>query len=389
MKNCIFISCLFFFSIYGISQNLVPNPGFENYTTCPTAASQISYAVPWYGVTSAANSTDYYNTCGLTSYMQNARTGNGQAAIWVFHSLPDYREYIQVPIISSLPGGKCYFVEYYVNLHNTMKYALPSIDAYFSDTAINSTGTGYVLNLSPQIKKFGFSAIKDTIAWTKISAIYLASGGEQYLTIGNFSDDLNTDTTNTGNSYYGSYYYIDDVSIIPIDSIPGGMPAYAGNDTNVVIGDSVFIGQEISNLNCNWYDSSGTLIAGNTSGIYVHPTNTTHYVVEQNLCGNITYDTVNVTVLPLNVNDKSISRKITVYPNPGSGKFSISGFSLDITELNIKAMDVNGKIVFNEKISSGERLFDLTLDAPDGIYMIIISNPQTNENFVKRMVIQK
>jgi subtilisin family serine protease len=80
---------------------------------------------------------------------------------------------------------------------------------------------------------------------------------------------------------------------------------------------------------------------------------------------------------------------VLVYPNPNTGIFSLIPFSADITELNVKAMDVNGKIVFNKKISSGDRLFDLNLDVPDGIYMIIISNPQTNENIVKRIVIQK
>jgi hypothetical protein len=367
MKKYILILCLFFLSILGRSQNLVPNPSFETFTTCPTASSQISFAIPWYGVTSIANSTDYYNTCGLTSPFQTCRTGNGHAAIWVYSSMPNYREYLQIQLTTPLINGSCYSVEYYVNLADPMKYSLPSVDAYFSSTAINSTGTGYVLNLPPHIIKFTSTGITDTVLWTKISGIYMATGGEQYLTIGNFYDDLNTDTINTGSSYYGSYYYIDDVSVIPIDSIPGGMPAFAGNDVNVIPGDSVFIGQEISNLNCNWYNAAGTLIASNISGIYVQPTSDTYYVVEQNLCGTITYDTVNVNVSGVGINENDLSSQINLYPNPNDGSFSLGPFSSDITELNIKAMDVNGKTVFDKTINSGERMFNLSLDAPNGI----------------------
>jgi hypothetical protein len=396
MKKYILILFLFFPSIFGRSQNLVPNSSFENYTACPTTSGQIIFASPWYNATTSG-STDFFNSCSTSGYgvpkhgsigYQYPNTGNGYVGIWVFSLGSNYREYLQVQLTNPLSTGSCYFIEYYVNQFNTMKYALNSVDAHFSSTAINTTGTGDVLNLTPQIRKFTSTGINDTLLWTKISGIYMAIGGEQYLTIGNFYDDLNTDTINTGSSYYGSYYYIDDISVISIDSIPGGMPAFAGNDVNVIPGDSVFIGQEISNLNCNWYNASGSLIASNISGIYVQPTSDTYYVVEQNLCGTITYDTVNVNVSGVGINENKFN-SIKVYPNPSTGNISFELSNSDVTELNIKVIDVTGKIVFDKTINSGERMFNLGLDAPNGIYMLFINDPNTNQRIVKRIVIQK
>lgn len=392
------VSILLFIGLFflGKGQNLVPNYSFEIYTTCPTASGQISYAFPWYDAI-PTESADYFNACssvvGVPKHggigYQYSNTGNGFSGIWVFSPGANYREYLQVQMTNTLTTGSCYLVEYHVNLFNTMKYALKSVDSHFSTTAISSTGTGDVLNLTPQIKKFGNSAITDTVLWTKISGIYVASGGEKFMTIGNFSDDLNIDTINTGSSYYGSYYYIDDVSVIPIDSIIGGLPAFAGNDTSVVLGDSVLIGQQISGLNCNWYDSAGTLIASSLSGIYVYPMSSTYYVVEQTLCGNITYDTVNVNVTSVGINENSWVKEINIYPNPNNGEFAIECKSLEKDGILIEIMDVTGVKIYSEKIplSNGTGHLDLTVS--NGIYFVKITNPKTNENIVKRIVIQK
>lgn len=384
MKNSIFILLFCSISILGKAQNLVPNYSFEYYTTCPTASGQITYASPWYGVTSGGT-TDYFNTCFI-SY-QTPRTGNGYAGIWVFSAGPNLREYLQVQLATPLSTGSCYFVEYYVNLSNTMMYALSSIDAYFSTTAIDSTGTGYVLNLTPQIKKYSSSAINDTVLWTKISGIYIASGGENYITIGNYFDDINIDTINTGYSYYGSYYYIDDVSVVPIDSIVGAMPANAGNNVTIISGDSTFIGQEITNLNCNWYIGT-TLIADSISGIFVSPTSTTSYIVVQNLCGNITYDTVTVYVSGVGIYESDWSKKINIYPNPSIGEFILDLSETKSAQWNVFIADVQGREIFRQVFNNNNDI-RLKLEAENGLYLIHITNTLTNETSVKKMIIQK
>jgi hypothetical protein len=49
----------------------------------------------------------------------------------------------------------------------------------------------------------------------------VAQGGEQYLTIANFMSDAMSDSVYVGNGTNGdrAYYYIDDVSLVPLDSL--------------------------------------------------------------------------------------------------------------------------------------------------------------------------
>ena len=88
-------------------------------------------------------------------------------------------------------------------------------------------------------------------------------------------------------------------------------------------------------------------------------------------------------------NTTTSSFEVLVYPNPNTGNFALVPFNSDITELNIKVIDVNGKTVFMKTITSGDRLFNLNLDSPNGIYMMLITDPLTSESITKRIVIQK
>ncbi len=55
------LCCLFIgLSLTGGAQNLVPNPSFEVFTSCPYQAGDIDKANGW---TSLCGSPDYFNTC--------------------------------------------------------------------------------------------------------------------------------------------------------------------------------------------------------------------------------------------------------------------------------------------------------------------------------------
>jgi hypothetical protein len=60
MKKLISGIAICFCCIYIHAQNLIPNPGFEDYTSCPTYAEEIAKAFPWKNLTL---STDYFNAC--------------------------------------------------------------------------------------------------------------------------------------------------------------------------------------------------------------------------------------------------------------------------------------------------------------------------------------
>ncbi len=224
------------------SQNLVPNPSFENYDTCPTSSSQISFAIPWQGITT--NSSDYFNSCNIGGPsvplvggggFQYARTGNAYAGVWLVNGYySNYREYIRVKLNSSLELDSCYLIEFYCNLHNLSRYGINKIGALLSNSPVNNVGPGpfdLVLQYSPQIESNMF--LNDTLNWMKISARYTALGGEEYITIGNFRTDILTDTIHVGGSNYnGSYYFIEDVRVEKIPNCDSTLLNIEANKKN-------------------------------------------------------------------------------------------------------------------------------------------------------------
>jgi len=222
MKRIFFIIILILTLKLGAQVNLVPNPSFENYSVCPNSVGEVDKAFPWYSAT--GSSPDYFNICNTTAVgvpnhaggFQYARTGNAYAGLNAYVStVTNGRDYIQVSLDSTLQAGKEYCVSFYVNLANVSKYAIDGIGAYFSLSAVTCS-TVCFLAYSPQISNATNNIIIDTLNWTKVSGNFTASGGEQYMTIGNFKNDGNTDTMTvySGASNSAAYYLIDDVSVM-------------------------------------------------------------------------------------------------------------------------------------------------------------------------------
>ena len=189
-----------------------------------------------------------------------------------------------------------------INLFNPSDFANNNISLLVGDTGIISYN-GKPAYAIPQIQLYGNTFITDTLNWVKVAGLYTAHGGEQFITIGIFTDDAHTDTLRVkpGNSGgYAAGYYMDDVSVIPLDSMQ--LKADAGRDTTIVKGDSVWIGSRLCGLqNVVWYDAGGNVIDTGVPGLWVKPTTNTFYVIEQNVCGQYSRDTVNINVQPLPV----------------------------------------------------------------------------------------
>ena len=151
--------------------------------------------------------------------------------------------------------------------------------------------------------------ITDTINWHKIQGSFTATGTERFITIGDFFDSTHTSYTiwRWDSSYEQASYLIDDVSVIAFDD-----SANAGPDKIVTsISDSVWIGDSTGYLPCYWYGSTigssvWRLIDSNTAGFKVMPDSTTKYVMQLDVCGNITTDTAVIWVVPVGLNDISV-----------------------------------------------------------------------------------
>ncbi len=317
-------------TLSGQPVNLVPNPSFEDYSICPSAASIYDLknnCQPNFWYKPDRKEAVYYNACAVNtntyvpfhminpgpSY-QPARTGVGYIGMFYYNGI-DGRNYFQVKLTDSLRKNKCYYVECYVSLGNSWKRAcnnqgiLLTKQAVYVDTS--ASPSVYLLPANPQVVNHGNPIISDTLNWVKVSGLVVAEGGEQYLTLGNFRNNIQTASAvvNPSGGYDGAGYYVDDVSVIPLDSMP--LPADAGPDVTVAPGGSVFIGSYTNGLTAiSWYNNSGAVIATGVPGITVSPATSTFYVIEQTVCGNYSRDTVMVevsTTVPLSFVDYRVS----------------------------------------------------------------------------------
>lgn len=216
------------------SQNLVPNNNFSIITSCPNGPNQIYLAPPWFqpsissGNTTNSSSSDLYDTCfhqiggfGVPANdagYQLARNGGGAyAGIDTYGDSLNYREYIEVPLLSSLIANNIYCVNFYVSLANNATRAISNMGAYFSvDSLLDSTGLVTIDYVTPQIENPVTNMLSDTLNWMLIFGSFTASGGERFMTIGNFYLPANTNfqaVVPSQNVGFFSYYYIDDVSV--------------------------------------------------------------------------------------------------------------------------------------------------------------------------------
>jgi gliding motility-associated-like protein len=251
-------------------QNLVPNPNFETFSNCPYSISQINFAPPWYTPTVA--SPDYFNSCTTTFGIDvpNNFGGyqfplNGEGYLGCFFKAPqDYREYLQVQLDSPLEEGVCYQIGYFLNAAN--QYCGVAEGGIFISSFAPSSGGFIALPYTPQITGNG-GYYSDTVAWVEITGLYLAQGGEQFLTIGNFKLDDETPTDpmcQTSPEY--SYYYVDSVYVVdagPIDPLPLelGPP--------VVTCEEFEIDGESGDVTYEWSDGSqGSTLSVSSTGVY-------------------------------------------------------------------------------------------------------------------------
>ncbi|MCC7301865.1 MAG: T9SS type A sorting domain-containing protein [Bacteroidia bacterium] len=211
--------CLFLLGFVSTAQsNFVPNPGFESVSNC-SATVNVLNCTPWFKPTDGT--PDNFHQCFTNSCCtvpanglgyQNPNTGMGYAGIGV-HGGGSYREYLEVQLLDSLIAGKLYCVQFYISFADSYSgYGIDAIGAFFATDTVQATGW---LNLPyvPQIENTLGNCISDTTNWVLISDTFIASGGECFIVIGNFRDDIGTDTSCIYSTDPLSYLFIDDVVV--------------------------------------------------------------------------------------------------------------------------------------------------------------------------------
>jgi hypothetical protein len=215
--------CLSFLLIHSFlsGQNLVPNPSFEDTIACPTTANQLNNCAFWSVVN---NTPDYFHECdfitGNTSVPYNfagfqfASSGNAYVGLFTFSRVqPNEREIITCELISPMVIGQKYLASMKISWSGANATIASNKTGMLFSTQLFSPGSVYpVTNMSHIYSNVIDS---DSINWTTISGSIIADSNYQYLLIGNFFDDINTDTAQFHPLTSYAYYYIDDVSVIP------------------------------------------------------------------------------------------------------------------------------------------------------------------------------
>lgn len=220
------------------AQNLVVNPSFEDHLRCPNnfSTSSKDFVVP--GWKSANSGTpDYFHQCSWGDCdvpfnwagESNAHSGFAYTGIYVWNrpsSKPrSYREYIQGELKEAMKSGKRYHIEFYFKLASYSVYTVDRIGLLLTDSAFTMTGDQTVPK-NPTLSLIRSEPFTKN-GWDIAEINYVAKGGEKYLTIGNFFDNLTTQFTSLesrkGKSPMlngSAYVYLDDVEVTLLDKDP-------------------------------------------------------------------------------------------------------------------------------------------------------------------------
>ncbi len=239
------------FALLAQTGNLVRNPGFESSDATPIQTwlkeNPVGTQLVAGWKTPTLATPDYYNSDQSTCDgfpVATARTGTGRGAIicGMQNQLPNvrnYKEYLQGELTSPLIAGKEYAVSFYVTLDCASPQASTGIGAYFSNERITAQSKER-LPVKPQVISYEKITYED--GWTLITGNFIAKGGEQYITLGSYSDTTVVSLFSLGThpmTFIASphigmhvYYYMDDVCVAPAEEKSCDCKKVSGQQTN-------------------------------------------------------------------------------------------------------------------------------------------------------------
>ena len=223
-----------------MAQNLVANPGFEEKTSCPEKNGDIIKCLAW-SSTAQGSSPDYFNTCfkttkhngvalGIPKNSEGFRipvAGNVYVGLALYFKKNYYvREYLQNKLISPLEKGQKYKISFYISLSDSAEFISDHIAISFSQMP-----NGIMANPpEPLLSAHKFVVVKNATAlssrsWTLVETEYTAEGGEEYMILGSFLENMNlkeykrkmkSPVLPCKNNECATYYYLDEISLTPI-----------------------------------------------------------------------------------------------------------------------------------------------------------------------------
>lgn len=194
MKKLFFIIILLSYCKYSLTQNLVPNPSFEEKVECPYHSFGSFFTADWTAPTPSPFT--YFNACDTNNLFgvptnsygygyQSAYDGDAYITVTIYgisQGSPNEKSYAQVKLKEPLVSGEEYYWCFKVSLFDNSVYVSNNMGIALSSQLINSLN--YDISITPIYNHNDI--ISEAVEWVELSGSFIAVGGEEYLIIGNF-----------------------------------------------------------------------------------------------------------------------------------------------------------------------------------------------------------
>lgn len=212
-------------------ENLIQNGSFEQVSGKVKKEGAIASATGWLSPTgqpgdlyAPASKVPEISTPENVNGTEEPADGKNYAGIVAYsYNDKEPRSYLMTKLVTPLKKGSKYCVSFKASLSESSKYAIDCIGANFSKKAYETEAKSSLVD-ETHIQLKNKKALNGLYGWDNICGVYEATGGEKYITIGNFYNNnqvvmekMRKVKYYKGTQRIAAYYYIDDVSVKLID----------------------------------------------------------------------------------------------------------------------------------------------------------------------------
>ncbi|WP_298118244.1 T9SS type A sorting domain-containing protein [Flavobacterium sp.] len=219
----------------------IGNGNFESYSSLPSELSQVNLSCGWFNA--HFGSADYMHSSATSSMVdvpcnyfgfENDNILSNGAYVGMLFSVNGpfnnhYYESIRTKLKTPLSSNSSYQLSFDVSLAEGVSMLSNKFQAYLSKTIIATAGAGEIPISNPNMLKTNSTFSTCSNGWEKIVLTFNTDsiGGEEYLYLGGLNgvEEMvkSAATSIDGCLYYNfngtnnSYYYVDNVSLIPLN----------------------------------------------------------------------------------------------------------------------------------------------------------------------------
>lgn len=395
LKNRFLLICLAFARfLSGQSVNYISNGSFESLNS--NSLTSLYNVVNYWQPIDTGQFCDYLVT--LRPPVNNAPYALGfqypkSEENYIITTFYNIRGYPRNRLRTKLKPNTVYCATYHIVNTNNNPYGIDSFGMLFADSTLDliTNCNAPITTFTPQIVYAVPGIFKDTLNWTPVTGTFVATGYEKYCVLGNFKTDAQTNTlvlNQTNSLTITADICIDDVSCIELD-----LPAFAGRDTVVFVGDSVFLGRTPDvgiNEACTWYRLPNTQAIDTIAGFWIKPTQTSTYVVRQEICGYVKFDTVNIYMNALSIQNYSVLfDHLSISPSPASDllQLKLPGSNLRENFEELRIYSAEGQLIRNYELTEADNFSIFVGALPNGIYSLSIRHKNSKIEHSKKIVV--